>query len=222
MIEIAQITGDGTLTVPAPEIVVEQPAESEIVNGGLRDFGTVAIGSNASLTFTIRNTTVADLNLTGSPRVATSGLHKSEFTVTEQPNATSIVGLGTTTFTVRFTPTAVGIRSAALTILSNDDDKSQYVINLTGTSYLPPDIAVEQPAGNVIPSGSLTPVDFGEVNWGSSKSLTFTVRNTGLGGLSLTGLPKVTVGGTHSADFLVTASPGPNAAPEGSTTFTGC
>ncbi|PAW67951.1 MAG: hypothetical protein B9S30_06555, partial [Verrucomicrobiia bacterium Tous-C5FEB] len=200
-----------------PEIAIEQPANTGIASGGSKDFGTVGIGFSNSLTFTIRNTGEADLNLTGTPRVAISGAHKDEFTVTPQPSA-SIAGAGTTTFEVKFAPTAVGSRSAALTIANNDSNEGSYVINLTGTSLLPPDIAVEQPANTGIASGGSK--DFGTVAWGSSKSLTFTVRNTGLAGLFLSSLPRVIVGGTHSADFLVTASPSSYVAPGGSTTFT--
>jgi autotransporter-associated beta strand protein len=202
-----------------PEIAVEEPANTGLASGGSRDFGTTGIGFSKNLTFTIRNTGEADLNLTGTPRVAISGTHKDEFTVTSQPNA-SVLGAGTTTFTVQFAPTAVGIRSAALTIANNDSDEGSYVINLTGTSVLPPDIAVEQPAGTPIVSGLLSTKDFGTVAYGSSKNLTFTLRNTGLGGLSLTNLPRVVVGGTDSNDFLVIASPASYVAPGGSTTFT--
>ena len=206
----------GTAVLP-PDIAVEEPANTGIASGSSKDFGTTGLGFSNSLTFIVRNTGEADLNLTGAPRVAISGVHKDEFTVTTQPNA-SVAGAGTTTFTVQFAPTAVGIRSAALTIANNDIDEGSYVINLTGTSVMPPDIAVEQPANTGIASGGSK--DFGTVAWGSSKSLTFTVRNTGLGGLSLTSLPRVTVGGTHSADFLVTAFPASYVAPGASTTFT--
>ena len=44
---------------------------------------------------------------------------------------------GTTTFTVRFAPTAAGSRSASIHIASNDRDESVFDINLTGLG-LPP------------------------------------------------------------------------------------
>ena len=41
--------------VVAPEIVIEQPSGSNLPDGGARNFGNVAVGTNASLTFAIRN-----------------------------------------------------------------------------------------------------------------------------------------------------------------------
>jgi autotransporter-associated beta strand protein len=215
---VINLTGKAILP---PEIVVEQPSEAGIGSGGSKDFGTTGIGFSNSLTFTIRNTGEADLNLTGTPRVAISGTHAADFTVTAQPAAT-IAGASSTTFTVIFAPSGVGTRSAQLSIAHNDNSGSEnpFLINLSGTSVLPPDIAVEQPAGTNVASGLLTTQDYGTVDWGSNKSLTFTIRNTGLGGLNLSGLPRVEIGGANPDDFVVTATPASYVAPGGSTTFT--
>ena len=49
---------------------------------------------------------------------------------------------------------------------------------------------------------------------------TFTIKNTGSGQLTLNGTPMIAVGGTHAADFTVTANATtPVAASGGSTTF---
>ena len=55
---------------------------------------------------------------------------------------------------------------------------------------------------------------------GGTVSHTFTIYNLGDATLSLSGDPRVAVGGTHAADFSVTAQPGSSVAPGGSTTFT--
>lgn len=55
---------------------------------------------------------------------------------------------------------------------------------------------------------------------GGTVSRTFTISNTGTGDLTLSGSPKVVVGGTHAADFTVTVQPSSPVAASGSTTFT--
>jgi autotransporter-associated beta strand protein len=220
VIGIAQIIGDGTLTVgvtAAPEIAVEQPVNTEIVTTGSQDFGSVSLGSNSELTFTVRNSGNADLELSGTPLVAVGGTHAADFSVTADP-ATPVSAAGTTTFTVRFTPSALGERSANLTIANNDSDEGSYVINLTGTGTGAPEIALEQPANTPIASGGSKA--FGTVTLGSDTSLTFTIRNSGNVALSLSGIPPVAVSGTNSADFTVTADPTTPVSAAGTTTFT--
>jgi autotransporter-associated beta strand protein len=124
----------------APEIAIEQPAFTDIPSGGSQDFGTVTLGSNASLGFTIRNTGTADLNLTGTPLVSITGTNPGDFTVTSPP-ASLVTAGNTTTFTVRFTPGGAGARGAALSIANDDttDGENPFIINLNGTGQTPYD-----------------------------------------------------------------------------------
>ncbi|PAW67953.1 MAG: hypothetical protein B9S30_06565, partial [Verrucomicrobiia bacterium Tous-C5FEB] len=128
----AQITGDGTLTVPAPEIVVEDDSAANILNNGTKDFGSVEVGSNTELTFTVRNSGNAALNLTGTPLVAISGTNAADFTVIADPT-TPVAAGGSTTFTVSFAPSAASARAATLTIANDDSDEGSFVISLSGT-----------------------------------------------------------------------------------------
>jgi fibronectin-binding autotransporter adhesin len=121
----------------APEIAVEQPAAIDIPSGGSKGFGTVTLGSNNSLIFTISNTGTAALNLTGSPDlVAVSGVDAADFTVTAVPTTPVTSGGGTTTFTVQFAPLGItaGPRNATLTIANNDSDEGTFTINVNGTA----------------------------------------------------------------------------------------
>ncbi|MDB6055398.1 MAG: repeat-containing protein, partial [Verrucomicrobiales bacterium] len=77
------LTGTGTL-VAAPEIVVEQPLGVDIADGGSRVFGSVALGLNNSLTFTIKNIGTADLTGLG---ITLDGVDSSQFSVTANPTA---------------------------------------------------------------------------------------------------------------------------------------
>jgi uncharacterized membrane protein/subtilisin-like proprotein convertase family protein len=202
------LTGTGFMTLP--EIAVEEPANTNLVDGGSRDFGNVTVGSDSSLTFTVRNTGTAPLAGLG---IAIDGTDAQLFTVTASPTA-PVAPNASTTFIVRFAPTTVGIRNATLHIANNDSNENPFDIWLTGATPLP-EIAVEHLSNpNLLDGGS---VDFGNVNVGSSTNLTVTIRNTGTADLNGLG---ITVDGINAAMFAVTASPAASVAPGGNTTFT--
>jgi hypothetical protein len=117
------------------EIKVVQ-GTTEIVSGaGTYDFGAVTIPANsADITFTISNTGSLPLALTGSPsKISLLGGNSSDFTVSQSSVPASLASGESTTFTIRFTPSAVGIRSTTLVIASDDTDENPYTITLTGT-----------------------------------------------------------------------------------------
>src|SRR5690606_35902709 len=88
--------------------------------------GNQLVGSTSTPgTFTIANTGNADLTL---GTIALSGADAGEFSVTQ---ASSPVTQGnTTTFTVSFSPTSLGSKTATVTIPNNDED---YTFTVTGT-----------------------------------------------------------------------------------------
>ena len=122
------------LTVVPPEIAVEQPAGSDLADGGSRAFPVVNAGAFADLAFTIKNTGTGDLIFDGTPKVAVDGANAGMFTVIAQPASPVAASGGSTTFTVRFAPTSGGAKSAALHIANNDSDEAPFDINLTGTA----------------------------------------------------------------------------------------
>jgi len=116
--------------VTGPEIAVQQPAGSDLVDvKAKRSFGTARIGrKGTSKTFTIRNAgteTLSGLALTKS------GADAADFAVTA-PGATSLAAGAKTTFKVTFKPSAKGTRHAAIHIRSNDADENPFDIKLTG------------------------------------------------------------------------------------------
>ncbi len=117
----------------APEIAVEQPLGTNLTDGGTKSFGTVTVGSNKSLVFSIKNT--GDADLTGLA-ITKGGHHAADFTLTAKPSAPLSGPGGMTTFTVRFAPSGVGTRTAAIHIANNDSDETSFDINLTGTATL--------------------------------------------------------------------------------------
>lgn len=201
-------------TLALPEIAVELPVGTGLTDGSANiAFGTVVVGSSSGLfTFTIKNTGSADL--TGLA-VTKDGTHASDFIVNTTGMSTTVTPGGSTTFTVTFSPTAGGARSAAIHIASNDADENPFDINLTGTA-IAPEIAVEQPVGNGLVDGAAF-IDYGGVLPGTPVTRTFRIKN--IGDATLTGVV-ATIDGTNSADFVRTVIPATSVAPGGFTTLT--
>ncbi len=64
--------------------------------------------------------------------VTISGADASDFTVTSTPTSAITAG-NTSSFTITFTPLAAGLRTATITIPSNDPDNPSYTFNIQGT-----------------------------------------------------------------------------------------
>jgi LPXTG-site transpeptidase (sortase) family protein len=186
-------------------------------------FGGVMIaGGMLDHTFTISNSGTASLNLTGSPLVQISGTHAGDFSVTASPTTPVPNGGGATTFTLRFDPSALGTRSATVSIANDDSDENPYNFAIQGTG-ISPEMDV-QGNGISIADGDTTPsnvddTDFGAaIVGGSTIAHTFTILNTGTGLLNLSDVPAVQI--TGDPDFSVTTQPStPVASGGGSTIF---
>jgi len=123
-------TGSIASFTTGPEIAVEQPLLTNLVDGSASVSLPDALVETTTpvKTFTIRN--VGNLDLTGLS-ISKDGADSDDFTVSG-PVSTTVVGGGSTTFTVSFTPGALGARTAAIHIASNDVDENSFDINLTG------------------------------------------------------------------------------------------
>lgn len=192
------------------------------------DFGSVDVASGSvTHTFTITNTTVFDLLLTGIDNM--SGTNASDFTKTNPVNPLLNPGQSTT-FTVTFDPnTPAGLKSAIVSVDVNSvlfGTNEKYIFNIQGTAT----VSVPAPEIDVIGNGvsivtpDLTPsttddTDFGQVDVTSgSLTHTFTIANTGNAPLNLTGSPLVLIAGA-SGDFTVTNFPTTPIPALSSTTF---
>ncbi|MCB0451006.1 MAG: choice-of-anchor D domain-containing protein, partial [Confluentibacter sp.] len=124
------------LALSAPEINI-QGNSINITDGDLTptltdftDFGNVDIASGTNPnTFTIQNLGTLPLTVTG---VNITGTHASDFTLTTSPSA-SIAASSNTTFTITFNPSALGLRTATISIPNNDSNENPYVFNVQGT-----------------------------------------------------------------------------------------
>ena len=206
------LTGSG---VAVPEIAIEQPAGTDLVDGTAElAFGSVDLGGTAAeLSVTVKNPGTAELS---GLAVIVDGPDSGDFSVSG-PLATSLAPGESTTFTVSFAPGAAGTRNAALHLASNDADENPFDLALTGDGVAVPEIAVEQPAGTDLADGTAE-LAFGSVDLGGTAAeLSVTVKNPGTAELS--GLA-VIVDGPDSGDFSVSGPLATSLAPGESTTFT--
>jgi trimeric autotransporter adhesin len=121
---IFSVTGVGQ----APEINIPQ-----VLTGGTYNFGIVPVSSGAkTVSFTVENQGLYELDLTGDPRVAVSGTHAADFSVISVPSSPVAPG-GESTFSIRFDPSAGGVRSATISIANNDANESPYTFIVQGT-----------------------------------------------------------------------------------------
>jgi protocatechuate 3,4-dioxygenase beta subunit len=155
---------DAQLAALAPEINLKQGATG-IATGGTYGYGSKLVGTDTDTVFTVENTGTDALILTGLPLTIT-GPNADQFTITVQPTS-PIAAAGSTTFTVRFHPTSVGDKTAAISIASNDADENPYILNLTGTGAIPAAaLTVTSPNGGEVWAG------------GSPQAITWTSTGT--------------------------------------------
>jgi hypothetical protein len=121
----------------SPEIAIME-AGHHLTNGMTKEFGSIAVGSTSDLTFTLLNIGAADLSLTGTPKVSITG--SSDFSVSIQPSSPISGPIGSTNFTVRFSPMTPGTKTATLSIPNNDSDENPFEILLTGTTPVSPTV----------------------------------------------------------------------------------
>jgi uncharacterized repeat protein (TIGR03803 family) len=125
------LTGTGT---SSSEIGVESPLNTPLVDGvSALEYGSVNTGTSGTKTVIIRNSGTSDL--TGIS-VSFVGTHASEFSASAL-GSTTVVPNDATGFTLTFTPTANGARTATMRIFSNDGDENPFDISVTGTGHVP-------------------------------------------------------------------------------------
>lgn len=96
------------------------------------DFGTIDTGMKVTKVFTIKNAGPASLKVNA---INFSGAHASEFTVVTAPSFPATIAAGDSLkVNVQFAPLVVGLRSAMMTINSNDFDEKFYSYALQGVA----------------------------------------------------------------------------------------
>ena len=172
--ETVLLNGTG-LGVPAATL------SATVLNFPSTSFGTT---DATPLTVTVTNSGTAALDVTS---VSISGTNPGDFAQTN--NCGDIAPSGTCVISVKFTPGAVGSRTASLAIVDNAGNVTgttqTVTLNGTGTS----DVSV-----------STTSIAFGTITHGTTKTITLTVKNVGT-------IPSLTVStalsGANPTDFTV-------------------
>ncbi len=133
---------------------------------GSYDFGTVILGQSSSpVSFTITNSS-STTQIVNSIYISPLG---SDFTTPNSANCTSVPAGGSCTFTIVFSPTAVGTRNATLNV-DYGTSSQIYTSALTGTGLAATTTATLTPAS----------ANFGSIVVGNSSSgQQFTLTNTG-------------------------------------------
>jgi hypothetical protein len=121
------VTGKNSMGVA--HSILNAAANSPSTTNGT-DFGTVAIGSGMSETYTIKNSGTNNLGL---GVVNISGADAGDFTVTSQPSSTLLTPSSSTTFTVEFSPLLTGTRAATINIPTSDcETNNPFFFNVQG------------------------------------------------------------------------------------------
>lgn len=204
------LTGTGL----APEIAVESPTGSALLDGASLSFGTAEAGlPGAVRVCTIRNTGSATLHLSG---VQNTGGNPGEFVIDVSGMAPAVAPGSATSFSVTFLPAGVGMRSTFLRIASNDGDENPFDLILSGMGTRP-EISVEHPAGTDLQDG-IASIQFAPVGTGATGAAkTVVIRNVGETNLTLTGV--VATGADAKSFPIRTTGMTPALPPGGTTTF---
>ncbi|MBU3822833.1 choice-of-anchor D domain-containing protein [Flavobacteriaceae bacterium XHP0103] len=147
-------------------------------------FGSTQIGTPVVRTFEIQNTHSGgnpSNNVLTISSITKSGTNAADFTITS--SITNITRNNSATFTISFNPTAAGLRTATITINSNDTDENPWTFRIEGTGTIPPPEIDIRGLGTSIPSGDVTPITIDNTSWGSvltssSSAHTFSIHNT--------------------------------------------
>ncbi|MCP4712668.1 MAG: tandem-95 repeat protein, partial [Planctomycetes bacterium] len=113
------------------------------------DFGIINLtGVIVDHIFTIINSGTDDLILTGVPYVEISGSGAAHFSVQAQPASPVPFGGGTTTFTIRFDPGALGTHVATVFIANDDTGENPYNFDIQGIGQGDPENALDFDGGD--------------------------------------------------------------------------
>jgi len=109
---------------------------TEVLDGGSYNFPSTQVGSTSTQTFTINNTGTTNLVLT--PPVTVTG---TGFALGTTFGTTTVPAGGSTTFTLTFTPSALGAFTGNVTFATNDCDEGTYNFVISGSGTQSPPVA---------------------------------------------------------------------------------
>jgi hypothetical protein len=200
------------------------PINGKLTSANGLDLGAKPVGQAVDYTFSISNTALSTLNFIGTPSITISGTHASDFAIVNQPSGQLARGAGRQ-FELRFTPSGEGLREAEIQIASDDLITPAYRFVVKGLGYTPSAPTegkiVLFGKGTKIAAGASTPqasdnTDFGQQLLGTSRTMSYTIVNSGSQPLALTA---VTLSGPNASQFSIVKQPKASLAAGESTTF---
>ena len=142
---VGQYTIRGTLpattSVKTPEISLQMQG-IELADASAVSFGTAAVGTSVTRTFTVTNKGTAPLSLT---RLSTSGW-PAGFSLASNLGSTSLAPGQSTMFSIRFSPTKSGTAGGQITLRNSDASESAFELRLSGSAVAGTATTVAAPA----------------------------------------------------------------------------
>lgn len=151
---------------PTPEIGVKQTTNAIVDGTGNVDFGSSAVNTDKDILFTIENTGAIPSFL---GNFTITGADANQFSF-QGASPTTVATSGTTTFTVRFSPTSYGAKTATVTFDNQDADENPYSFTITGNGANPMQLVfTTTDAGQSIELPFIGTVNC-TVNWGDGSA----------------------------------------------------
>jgi trimeric autotransporter adhesin len=178
-------------TISSPSISVSAGSRSLPNSLGSYDFSSVKVNTSKTVNITVENRGGVALSIAGIALVqGESGAFSTNLTEIRSP----VEAVGTTSFSISFSPTKTGDDSATIRIESDDPDDGVYTFTVTGHGEA--NLSVTH-GGVDIPHGSGA-YDFGGVIWGfTSAPETFSLVNGGTDCLRITDISLASGDASH-------------------------
>ena len=184
-----------------------------IAKGEILPLGEAVVNIPVSFDFTLKNTGVGKLLLTGTQPISVNAA-EDVFLVT-QPTSSEIAPNGSLAFRINFNPQGIQNYSAPVTIKSNDQN-GDFTFTVTARGIAPKPIASVFYESTEIPQNGT--INAGEAMITLSKNFTVEIRNTGSELLTLD-TSNISITGDNAAAFIRTTLPGNNVSVGGQTSF---
>lgn len=134
------MAGSAYIFFNSPDIAIIN--QSNIIsNGGTFDFGGVIYGeSSGNYEFHIENNGATNLILKSNPKIIISGLDAADFYLNQNELSSPVSPGNYTSFSISFNPATPGTKNAQISILNNDPENKNYIINLIGVGNKIPQV----------------------------------------------------------------------------------
>lgn len=203
-IYIDEVTVECGNSGPTPELQLVDADGVDQNCGYTINFGSQALSSTTDITFDIENIGTADLDITSL------SISAGDYTIVSPIGGFTVTPGDSQEVVVRFTPTAIGTRTATLTINNNDANEGTCTVLLTGVGYTPaPNIRVEKNTFAIInnnaPATTGNNTVFAITNVGSTSSpKTYYIRNGNASNPATADLTVNSLVSSNTAEFSIT------------------